>query len=553
MMIRRRVVLGQGAAALGLGTTALLGPTRTAQAASRAGGDVPAAHVLNRLGFGPRPGDLATVGRDPSAWIDAQLKPSELPLPAALTAKLRESQFVDADPIAAVREYVSIAAQNNLQPNVARSMEVGGDAASMQMNPAAARQAQAGQGQQAATPLGRLVRAHQLPALESRLFRALESPRQLEEVMVDFWFNHFNIYQNKAFTRVLVGHYEHYAIRPFAMGRFRDLLGATAHHPAMLYYLDNWTSSVEREGPRDGGGGGVGDGIRRGLNENYARELMELHTLGVDDGYTQADVTQLARMLTGWTLVPVRQRRAEALLAPAVRVVPPGHPADIPGFWFNPRQHDRGEKQWLGQRVAARGQAEGDFALDTLAAHPATARHIGFKLAQYFVSDRPDPALVARLAQVFKAEDGQIVPVLRALFESDAFWAPDSVGAKFKTPYHFALSALRAAGHSPANVIALSTQLASQGMPLFGCQTPDGYKNTEAAWLNPDGMSKRINFATQLAQLFSRSRDGVDVDALVAELGPLVTPATRRLVEQNRQDPSLAMALVLAGPGMMRR
>jgi uncharacterized protein (DUF1800 family) len=494
-----------------------------------------AAHALNRLGFGPRPGDLATVAQDPQAWIEQQLRPEMLPLPAGLTAKLKESRFIDADPIGVLREFTELVRQNNLTVAVAQTMQIGDG----QMQLDAGRTAQRAQ----ATPLGSYLRAWQVPAYESRLFRALESPRQLEEVMVDFWFNHFNVYQAKNFTRVLVGHYEQYAIRPFALGRFRDLLGATARHPAMLYYLDNWASV----GPQ-------GEARGRGLNENYARELMELHTLGVDGGYTQRDVTQLARMLTGWTLVPPRPQRAG--LAPAVRVVPPGRSDDIPGFWFNERVHDAGEKTWLGQRVAPRGMAEGNFALDVLAQHPATARHISFKLAQYFVSDQPDPALVDRLAAVFLAEDGQIVPVLRSLFRSDAFWASDNIAAKFKTPYHYALSALRAGGYGVTNVLPLAGNLAAQGMPLFGCPTPDGYKNTEAAWLNPDGMSKRLDFASQVANGRvgpERLSGGLGAALLMEQLGPMLTPATRSLVAQNQDSPAVAVAMVLASPGLMRR
>jgi uncharacterized protein (DUF1800 family) len=397
---------------------------------------------------------------------------------------------------------------------------------------------------QAATPLVRYVRSIQRPAIESRLVRALASPCQLEEVMVDFWFNHFNIFQGKNFTRVLVGHYEHHAIRPHALGRFADLLAATAHHPGMLYYLDNWQSTGGAPGPQGA----------RGLNENYARELMELHTLGVDGGYTQHDVTQLARMLTGWTLMPLGLANPGAGLRRAAGDAEPT--PGRPGYYFSARMHDRGEKLWLGQRIAPRGKAEGDHALQVLAAHPATARNIGFKLAQYFVADRPDPALVQRLAEVFLAEGGQIVPVLRTLFASDAFWAAGARSAKFKTPYHYSISALRAAGALPENLLPLAGTMAAQGMPLYGCVTPDGYKNTEAAWLNPDGMSKRINFASALAsrRLGGEAISSVpDAPALIEQLGPLVTPATRELATRHRSEPVLAAALVLAGPGMMRR
>ena len=534
-MINRRRLLQTSAAALGIPGT-FVSSFAASSGRSALAPDQAAAHVLNRLGYGPRPGDLAAVGKDPEAWIEQQLRPASLALPATLTAKLNESRFVDADPIGVLREFTELVRQNNLTVAVAQTMQVGDGQAQ-------ADAAQPGQRPQV-TPLGSYLRAWQVPAYESRLFRALESPRQLEEVMVDFWFNHFNVYQAKNYMRVLVGHYEQYAIRPFAMGRFRDLLGATAHHPAMLYYLDNWSSI----GPQ-------GESRGRGLNENYARELMELHTLGVDGGYTQQDVTQLARMLTGWTLVPLRPQGLPGAV-PTVQVVPPGRSNDIPGFWFNNRAHDQGEKLWMGHRVAPGGQSEGEFALDVLARHPATARHIAFKLAQYFVSDQPGKALVDKLAAVFQAEDGQIVPVLRALFHSDAFWAAENVGTKFKTPYHYVLSTLRAGGYGVSSVLPLANNLAAQGMPLFGCQTPDGYKNTESAWLSPDGLNKRLDFASRVASGRlgqERLSGGMGAEELMAQLGSLVTPRTRDVVLQRRDEPVIAVALVLAGPGMMRR
>ncbi|MBL8360029.1 MAG: DUF1800 domain-containing protein [Rubrivivax sp.] len=516
MVRRRRWLQGTAGAVAGLGTAA---PAVHARTELR--GDVAAAHALNRLGYGPRPGQLADVAADPRGWIEQQLQPSQLPLPTSLAARLRDAEIAAQDPVASMRELALRIQQNQAAASAAAATppQPGPD------NPVAA-----------------YVRQHQLPAAESRLLRALESPRQLEEAMVDFWFNHFNVFQGKNLMRVLVGHYEHFAIRPYAMGRFRDLLVATAHHPAMLYYLDNWQSV----GPRPGGG-------PRGLNENYARELMELHTLGVDGGYTQQDVTELARMLTGWTIIPLRLAGPRLDAPESSPGTPGGPPHAMPGYWFNERVHDRGEKHWLGQTVRGQGQAEGEQALERLARHPATARHVSRRLVQYFVADEPDAALVDRLARVFLAEDGRIVPVLRALFDSEAFWAPQHRGAKFKTPYHYSLSALRACGASlpgrPA-LLGLAGSLAAQGMPLYGCATPDGWRNTESAWLNPDAMSKRIQFAAQLAGRVGR---GADADTLLAQLGPLVTPATRTLAAESSADRTLASALVLAGPGMMRR
>lgn len=463
-----------------------------------------AAHALNRLGFGPRPGDIAAVAKDPMGWVEQQLRPRELVLPALLTARLDESRFTAPDPITAVRDLLQRGRE---------AKQVQGD----ELKPE--------------NPERVLVRAYQQSAVESRLFRALESPRQLEEAMADFWFNHFNVFEGKNWDRVLTGHYEHSAIRPHALGRFRDLLGATARHPAMLYYLDNWLSVGPQGKARD-----------RGLNENYARELMELHTLGVDAGYTQEDVTQLARMFTGWTF--------ERPLAPGMSAT------GAFGFVFNPRLHDNGDKFWMGRRVPANGQQEGDEALDLLASHPATAQHVSFKLAQYFVSDTPDPALVRKMAAVFLAQDGQIVPVLRVLFRSEAFWSPANQGAKFKTPYHYALSALRAGGWQlPATGSAFASHLFVQGMPLYGCATPDGYKNTESAWLSPDAMTRRLEFAAQLGagrlggeRLFGSATAAQIMDTL----GPLVSPGTRALVARESSE-ATAVALALASPGMMRR
>jgi uncharacterized protein (DUF1800 family) len=538
-------------------------------AARQMSGEQIAAHLLNRLGYGPRPGDIAAVASNPLAWLQTQLGPRALALPVTLTARLDESAFLNRHPVQLVQEFRGlIRAQSEAAPLAngfksdgvkfdgvqSGAVQVGGEmaASAPAFNQTASPLGGTGPAEQSqnqghnlgqnpaspqpATPLVRFVGSVARPAVESRILRALESPRQLEEVMVDFWFNHFNVFQGKNILRVLVGHYEHYAIRPFAMGRFRDLLGATARHPAMLYYLDNALSVAQ---------GTPGGGGNRGLNENFARELMELHTLGVDGGYRQKDVTELARMLTGWTIQP--QNRVSNLDAR----IAPGVIEQMPGFWFNERVHDQGEKDWLGHRVAAQGQKEGEFALDVLAKHPSTAKHIAFKLAQYFVNDQPSAALVGKLAEVFLEGDGAIVPVLTALFHHEAFWAKENVASKFKTPYHYVLSTVRALGSTPGNLQAVSAAMATQGMPLYGCVTPDGYRNTEAAWLNADGMTKRINFATNLTS--ARMGVNLPVEALISQLGPLVSEPTRAVARESAKDPPLASALVLAGPAMMRR
>ncbi len=403
-----------------------------------------AVHVLNRLAFGPRPGDVERVGRmGVQQYIDEQLHPETIPMPDALSARLDALETVKRGAGAALGDYLELRRE--------------------------VRNEEEGAKQRRRIEQGRAAREE----AEARLLRAVESPRQLEEVMVDFWYNHFNVYAGKGIDRALVASYERDAIRPHVLGSFRSLLGATAKHPAMLFYLDNVVSSTPRPNAK---------GRAQGLNENYARELMELHTLGVDAGYTQRDVTELARMLTGWTY---DQRRL-------VR--------DGETFRFDAGRHDKGSKTWLGHEIAPGGQLEGEYALDVLAMHPATARHISFQLAQYFVSDAPAPSLVERMSQAWLASQGDIRTVLKTMFTSAEFMDASALGAKFKTPYQFVVSAARASGAPLVNVMPLVNTMSQLGMPLYGCQTPDGYKNTQEAWLNPDALTRRIAFATTLAQ-----------------------------------------------------
>jgi uncharacterized protein (DUF1800 family) len=313
------------------------------------------------------------------------------------------------------------------------------------------------------------------------------------------------------------------------------MLGATARHPAMLIYLDNAQSVAA--GLRPVGNANAGAPPRlSGLNENYARELMELHTLGVGGGYNQSDVTELARMLTGWTLDERAVQRQ----------------SQQPLFSFMPRRHDTGSKQWLGRSVAAAGQAEGEMALDVLAAHPATAQHLAFKLAQAFVADQPPAGLVQRLAASFLASHGDLRVLMQTLIESEEFWSSDSVGAKFKTPYQYLLSSLRALQIDPVELQPLLGTLAQAGMPLYGAPTPDGYKNVAAAWMNPEALTQRVQWATNLNQRRQRRAADAAQDSrlLLATLGPLFSAATRRAVAQ--EAPAMQAALLLASPDFMR-
>lgn len=405
--------------------------------------DAQALHVLNRLAYGPRPGDVERVERmGVQRWIAEQLHPETIPLPADLTARLAQLDTVNRGAGESLAEFLELRREVRMDDDDARQRR-------RQIEMRVSRQ-----------------------AAEARLLRAVESPRQLEEVMVDFWFNHFNVFAGKGIDRALVTSYERDAIRPYALGSFRALLGATAKHPAMLFYLDNVVSAAPRADAK---------GKARGLNENYARELMELHTLGADGGYTQRDVTELARMLTGWTFDQKRLARTGET------------------FRFDAGRHDAGAKEWLGHAIAPAGQQEGEYALDVLAVHPATAHHVSRELAQYFVSDDPPASLVDRMAATWTSTQGDIRAVLATLFASQEFMDAGSAGAKFKTPYQFVVSAVRASGVPVANVGPLVNTMSQLGMPLYGCQTPDGYKNTQDAWLNPDALTRRIAFATALA------------------------------------------------------
>ncbi len=460
-----------------------------------------AAHVLNRLANGPRPGDVDRVLKmGVQRYIDLQLDPQSLIYPASLTERL-----------------AALDTPNRSAGQVAgKFLEARKDV----------REEEDGAKERRRAVIGAITR----DTADARVLRAIDSPRQLEEVMVDFWFNHFNVYANKGIDRALIASYERDAIRPHVFGAFRDLLGATAKHPAMLYYLDNQASTAPGYMP----GKGLKPTTPKGLNENYARELMELHTLGVDGGYTQKDVTELARMFTGWTYNP----RALVMRNQT--------------FVFAADRHDRGVKRWLGREVPDQGQHEGEMALDVLAQHPATARHLGFKLAQYFVQDQPPAALVDRLARSYLDSKGDIRTVLRTLFASAEFMAPEAAGAKFKTPYQYVISAVRASGAPVSNTAPLLATMAQLGMPLYGCQTPDGYKNTRAAWLNPDALTRRITFATAMGSgKLKLDAPAIDANQLQATLGGSVSGRTLSLVAASPAP--LRASMLLGSPDFMQR
>jgi uncharacterized protein (DUF1800 family) len=318
-----------------------------------------------------------------------------------------------------------------------------------------------------------------------KLIRAQASERQLLEVVTDFWENHFSIYSAKMPWPDAPIIWEREVIRPRALGKFRDLLGAVARSPMMLFYLDNHLS------------------VKGNVNENYARELLELHTLGVDGGYTQQDVINVARALTGWGIAPpvpppARPTAAGGLVRQNVLVSGPLGGARP--FRFIDSLHDRDEKVVLGRRLAAgRGIEDGEDVLDIVARHPSTARYIALKLARRFVSDDPPPALIARAAATFTRTDGDIAAVLRTIVTSDEFFAREALRAKMKTPYEFMVSARRALGMPPDTTNQSLLKLREFGQPVFGRQTPDGWPDRAESWINPGALFKRVQYSADAA------------------------------------------------------
>ena len=412
-------------------------------------------HALNRLTYGPRPGDLERVRRiGLGDWIDQQLHPVKIDDSAVERQLPAPAQLVRGD-----------------SPREAR----------------------------------REARRAVDDLASARLIRAAASERQLEEMLVDFWFNHFNVFAGKGRTAIYLPAYERDAIRPHVLGRFRDLLGATAKSPAMLFYLDNWLSADPNADRRPGADrrpkglrlpvatpGSVAGGVqpapvagglqasgkkKRGLNENYARELMELHTLGVDGGYTQQDIVEVARAFTGWTIDPRDH-----------------------SFRFARALHDDGAKVVLGHPLSAGGGVDdGERVLDLLAAHPSTARFIATKLARRFFSDTPPESLVARAAARFSATDGNIAEVVRTIITSPEFFAAGARHAKVKTPLEFVVSAVRATGASVTDTRPMLKALRDLGMPLYMCQPPTGYDDAAETWVSPGALVTRINVAQQIA------------------------------------------------------
>lgn len=484
------------------------------------------AHVLSRLTYGARPGDFERVKQmGVDAFIAQQLDPDSFDA-GAVTARLKRlptlgmatpviiEQYTPPKPVAVPSPLPAKAADNATAgaPNLMAQNAEKTEAGKMPALPAGAgmqneMQMQAKKDEAARMPAIAMGNkdAGRMPALQSalpaaspaaakptpppknpqmvvtelqraKLLRAVYSERQLYELMVDFWENHFSIFANKDDDRYLLTSYDRDTIRPFAMGRFRDLLGATAHSPAMLFYLDNWRSSVPRPyaATKD-----KPAGVDGGFNENYARELMELHTLGVDGGYTQKDVQEVARCFSGWTI----QKPNEQGL-----------------FLYRPGLHDDGEKIVLGHKILpGGGMADGERVLDILAAQPATARFIATKLARRFISDDPPQSVIDRAAAVFLKTDGSIRETLRAIVTSPEFSSTTAYRAKMRSPFEYVAAAMRALNAETDGDRPVLDAIGRMGQPVFGRITPDGYADRADQWLSDGAMIARFNFASAIA------------------------------------------------------
>jgi len=540
----------------------LAGPAR-AEAPKALTPDQKARHLLDRIGFGPRPGDVQRVramGLD--TYLDRQLHPERIP-DVAVERRLAALKTLSTP----VEDLTKTYRDARRQARVAKRDAKDGEQAADAKDGLTPEQRRARREYQQLSV--RLIAELQL----AKTLRAVDSNRQLQEVMVDFWTNHFNIDVRKGLSRIWKPADDRDVIRPHALGKFRDLLGASAKSPAMLYYLDNFRSSgppPARRGRRNANA--KAQPAKDRLNENYGRELMELHSLGVDGGYTQKDVVEVARCFTGWTINPASG-----------------------AFVFAPARHDRGEKVVLGHVIPAGGGIEdGEKVLDILAASPATARHIAKRLCMRFISDAPPASIVDKAASTFQKTDGDIAAVVRTIVTAPEFYAPEAYRAKVKSPFEYAVSAVRALdGHVVlANAAAgrvnrpaarrvasrrapagpsIVRQIATMGQPLFQHRDPNGYPEDASAWLSAGTLVARMNYALGLADgkvgnVRLPDMAGTDptsaaaLDRLERQiLGGDVSPATRAaLLKQAGErgaapNEALLTALVLGAPEFQKR
>lgn len=570
-------------------------------------------HALDRLTFGPRPGDVDRVKKiGLKKWLDQQLHPDRMDENPVLEAKLQALESLHMTPLQAVQHYpppqmIKAIAQGKqplpddllLRASVERMLvryktriaqasnaPIPGDAKedlepmrplAQVLTPAELETVRGNNGEKKrelleSMPPDRIeemliamTRQQRLlvfpPAsstvrreifllngpqqvvnydlVDSKMLRAIESTRQLAEELDDFWFNHFNVFYEKGADRFLIPDYEREAIRPHVLGQFRDLLEATAKSPAMLFFLDNSESVRADLDAND-----KKRKVKRGLNENYGRELMELHTLGVNGGYTQKDVTEVARCFTGWGIQEPRKGG---------------------GFLYNDKLHDKGQKIVLGHVIAAGGGMEdGEQVLDILARHPSTAHFISKELAQRFVADNPPETLVNKMAETFLSTNGSIREVMKTMLNSKEFWSEGAYRAKVKSPFEMVASSARALNANVIDGWALANQVGTLGEPLYRKLEPTGYSNLNAEWINSASLLGRMNFALQLAQNHVESvkvdvsRFGDDPSEVAKALmframSPQTREAINKALEDKQKNPALVAALVIGSPDFQKR
>jgi uncharacterized protein (DUF1800 family) len=486
-------------------------------------------HALNRLGFGPHPGEVEQIEKTGlENWIQAQLHPENI-ADAEVDARLSEYPTLGLSAASLFDKYP--------QPDVAaKRLGMKLDEYQKRLQDLAKQP----QGMSSLPFKDQQDIVNEL--MQAKLLRAIYSERQLSEQLEDFWFNHFNVFIYKDLDRWYMIPYERDDIRPHVLGKFRDLLEATAKSPAMLFYLDNSTSADPnafdrlKQHPVSARPGVKLPpvGPKRGLNENYGRELMELHTLGVDGGYTQQDVINVARAFTGWTIES---------------------PRDNPAFYFDERLHDPDPKRVLGKKINAGGIKDAEQVLDLLAKNSHTARHISLQLAQHFISDNPPEALVKRMTKTFEKSKGDIRAVMTTMIYSPEFWSRAAFRAKVKTPFELVASTVRALGADVDQPVQMAQWVARIGEPLYQCLTPNGYSDKGSSWISTGSLLNRMNFAVALTSNKIRGAQ-VDVNSLVGLdvggnpklaldrvetvfLAGQLSKSTRDTLDQETSDPQI--------------
>jgi uncharacterized protein (DUF1800 family) len=496
-------------------------------------------HALNRLGYGPRPGDVERVRKmGLEKWIDQQLHPERID-DSGLSARLDQYLSLAMSPAVILAEYPT-------PEMAAKRLGISVDAYRKQLDEMSKMiSANGGMGMRGIEDK-RPQRVVDELAM-AKLTRAIYSERQLHEQLVDFWFNHFNVFVYKDADRWLVTAYEREVIRPHVLGKFRELVEADAKSPAMLFYLDNWLSADPKSADRlkrlppsnrpKPPAGVPGVDPKRGLNENYGRELLELHTVGVDGGYNQHDVIEVARSFTGWTIRNLRED---------------------PQFYFDDRIHDPDPKRVMGKKIDAGGMKDGEKVIEMLSRHPSTAKFISTKLARHFVSDNPPPELVARMAKTFLKADGDIRAVLETMIYSPEFWSRNAYRAKIKTPFELVASTARALGSDVDLPMPLVQWIARIGEPLYQCLPPTGYSDRGEMWVNSGALLNRLNFAIAFATNRIRGIH-VELNALVGDdvtsdpkraldrtidefLAGQISSASRTTLEKESSDPQVLRA-----------